>query len=226
MSSLPTPAAAAAAPAPAPALPALPSHPTRAMTALSLLAAQRTPVLRPGRTTNPARPANLEAELGQVTGQVSVPGCTHCAGGSGVWTVCVVVAGFFGGSCCNCHYGSEGARCSLRAPAAACPRPRPRLPRVAPGGRIVDRVAPGNLSSSRAFRRPAAAAVRRRRPRHTPSQRARRFARLYRELAALYEEEAEVLEEGEETDYSVPESEEEAVEEVVEETEEEGSTVL
>lgn len=120
MSSLPTPAAAAsaaAAPAPAPALPALPalpSHTTRAMTALSLLAAQRTPVLRPGRTTNPARPANLEAELGQVTGQVSVPGCTHCAGGSGVWTVCVVVAGFFGGSCCNCHYGSEGARCSLR----------------------------------------------------------------------------------------------------------------
>ena len=25
-----------------------------------------------------------------------------------------MVAGEFGGSCCNCHYGSEGARCSLR----------------------------------------------------------------------------------------------------------------
>jgi hypothetical protein len=46
----------------------------------------------------------------------------------------------------------------------------------------------------------AAAAARRRRP-LTPSQRARRFAELYRELAALYEEE----EEG--TDYSVPASE-------------------
>jgi hypothetical protein len=99
---------------PPPALPALPPHPTRAMAALSLLAPRRVPVLRPGRTTNPARPANLEAKLGQFTGQVHASGCTHCAGGSGVWTVCVVVAGFFGGSCANCHYGSEGARCSLR----------------------------------------------------------------------------------------------------------------
>jgi hypothetical protein len=104
------PAAAAAAPA----LPPLPANPTRAMVALSLLAARRVPVLRPGRTTNPRRPANLEAELGQFTGQVHASGCTHCAGGAGVWTVCVVVAGFFGGSCANCHYGSEGARCSLR----------------------------------------------------------------------------------------------------------------
>ena len=26
-----------------------------------------------------------------------------------------MVAGELGGSCCNCYYGSEGARCSLRA---------------------------------------------------------------------------------------------------------------
>jgi hypothetical protein len=51
-------------PPPPLALPALPAYPTRAMTALSLLAARRVPVLRPGRTTNPARPANLEAKLG------------------------------------------------------------------------------------------------------------------------------------------------------------------
>ena len=48
---------------PPPALPALPPHPTRAMVALSLLAARRVPILRPGRTTNPARPANLKAKL-------------------------------------------------------------------------------------------------------------------------------------------------------------------
>jgi hypothetical protein len=128
MSLLPSAAAAATAaaaaataanfaiglPPPPPALPALPARPTRTMASLALLAVRRVPVLRPGRTTNPARPANLEAELGQFTGQVHAAGCTHCAGGSGVWTVCVVVAGFFGGSCANCHYGSEGARCSLR----------------------------------------------------------------------------------------------------------------
>jgi hypothetical protein len=53
-----------------------------------------------------------------------------------------------------------------------------------------------------------------RRPRSTPLERARRFAELHRELAALYAEEAEVLEEqqGEE---------EEEEQEVVEETEEE-----
>jgi hypothetical protein len=49
-------------PAP-PALPALPPYPTRTMASLSLLTTCRVPVLRPGRTTNPARPANLEAEL-------------------------------------------------------------------------------------------------------------------------------------------------------------------
>jgi hypothetical protein len=105
---------AAPAAAAAPALPPLPANPTRAMVALSLLAARRVPVLRPGRTPNPARPSNLEAELGQFVGQARATECTHCAKESGVWTVCVVVAGFFGGSCANCHYGSEGGRCSLR----------------------------------------------------------------------------------------------------------------
>jgi Protein of unknown function (DUF3716) len=127
MASLPSAAAAATAAAataitanfatagpPTPALPALPAHPTRAMVALSLLAPRRVPVLRPGRTTNPARPANLEAKLGQITGQVHASRCIYYTGGSGVWTVCVVVAGFFGRSYANCYYGSEGARCSLR----------------------------------------------------------------------------------------------------------------
>jgi hypothetical protein len=94
--------------------PPLPARPTGTMVRLAALPPLRVPVLRPGRTSNPARPSNLEAEFGQATGQVRVARCTHCAGGSGVWTECVVVAGFFGGSCANCHYGSEGARCSFR----------------------------------------------------------------------------------------------------------------
>jgi hypothetical protein len=96
-------------------LPPLPARPTQAMGALALLPPRRRPVLRAGRTTNPTRPSNLEAELGQIVGQArNLRPCVHCIRGQGVWTVCVVVAGFFGGSCANCHYGSEGARCSLR----------------------------------------------------------------------------------------------------------------
>jgi hypothetical protein len=106
--------AAALPPPPPPALPALPARPTQAMAALALLPPRRRPVLRAGRTTNPARPSNLEAELGQIVGQARNFQCAHCTRGSGVWTVCVVVPGFFHGSCANCHYGSEGARCSFR----------------------------------------------------------------------------------------------------------------
>lgn len=84
------------------------------MTRLAALPPLRAPALRAGRTTNPARPSNLEAEIGQMVGQVQPLGCTHCVGGSGTWTQCVVVPGFFGGSCANCHYGSEGSRCSFR----------------------------------------------------------------------------------------------------------------
>ena len=100
---------------PPPPLPALPARPTQAMDALALLPPRRRPVVRAGRTTNPTRPSNLEAELGQIVGQArNLRPCVHCTRGQGVWMVCVVVAGFFGGSCANCHYGSEGARCSLR----------------------------------------------------------------------------------------------------------------
>jgi hypothetical protein len=97
-----------------PALPALPPRPSQAMVSLTGLVAVRFPILRPGRTINTARPTNLEALLGQMTGQVNSSKCTHCAGGSGRWSACVSVPGFFGSSCANCHYGSEGRRCSLR----------------------------------------------------------------------------------------------------------------
>jgi hypothetical protein len=97
-------------------MPAIPAHPTRAMLSLTSKVPLRLPVLRNGRNLNTARPSNLEALYGQYVGQVNVPGCTHCAGGFGMWTECVSVSGHFGGSCANCHYGSEGARCYLRKP--------------------------------------------------------------------------------------------------------------
>ncbi|KAG4426992.1 hypothetical protein IFR05_017525, partial [Cadophora sp. M221] len=50
-------------------------------------------------------------------------------GGAGCWTECVQLAGELGLSCGNCHYGSEGARCSLRAAAA------PAGPRAGRAGR-------------------------------------------------------------------------------------------
>jgi hypothetical protein len=119
-------AAPASAPAPAlapppplappalPTMPALPPKATGAMTALSALVIVRNPDLRLDRTLNTTRPSNLEALLGQTVGQVNAVQCGHCQAGSGLWTECVSVAGFFSGSCANCHYGSEGARCSLR----------------------------------------------------------------------------------------------------------------
>jgi hypothetical protein len=97
-----------------PALPARPPRPSQAMASLTGLVTVRFPILRPGRTINTARPTNLEALLGQMTSQVTTSKYTHCAGGSGRWSTCVSVPGFFGSSCANCHYGSEGRRCSLR----------------------------------------------------------------------------------------------------------------
>ncbi|PMD15361.1 hypothetical protein NA56DRAFT_650279, partial [Hyaloscypha hepaticicola] len=170
-----TTAAPAAAPAgpplppPPPALPALPAQPTRTMAALALLPPRRRAVLRAGRTTNPARPSNLEAELGQIVGQARPAAAAPAA---------------------------PAAPASPTPPAPPTTRRRLRLRHrttssshplhgVAIRRRIVDQVAPGNAINR--LHRP--------RHRHTPAERARRLAELYRELAALYKEEAEVLEE-------------------------------
>jgi hypothetical protein len=57
----------------------------------------------------------MEAFLAQMVGTEHVTDpCAHCAPGSGVFAECVTVDGLFGGSCANCHYGSEGACCSFR----------------------------------------------------------------------------------------------------------------
>jgi hypothetical protein len=67
-----------------PPLPPLPARPTRAIVALSRLPPLRVPALRPGRTINRARPANLKAELGQIVGQVCATKCIYYTSGSGV----------------------------------------------------------------------------------------------------------------------------------------------
>src|SRR5277367_2748438 len=84
------------------------------MTALAALPAARNPTTRPGRNTRLTRDANIEANLAQITGQVNLPECRHCAQQNGVFVLCVSVVGQLSGSCANCHYNNEGWRCSLR----------------------------------------------------------------------------------------------------------------
>jgi len=61
-----------------------------------------------------SRAQNVEAALAQARGTVAAQPCASCVRGGGPFIECVVVAGQLGGSCANCHYGSEGARCSFR----------------------------------------------------------------------------------------------------------------
>ena len=60
------------------------------------------------------RPVNREAIIGQTRGEVTSVTCGRCQNGLGPFSKCVVVEGFFSGSCTNCHYNSQGSRCSLR----------------------------------------------------------------------------------------------------------------
>ena len=63
---------------------------------------------------NLERPVNMEAAVAFTVGEIADPPCAHCAAGRSQFPLYVRVAGFFRGSCTGCHYGSEGARCSLR----------------------------------------------------------------------------------------------------------------
>lgn len=63
---------------------------------------------------NLVRMQNLEAAVGYTVGDLVQPQCTSCAAGHGQFLECVRVEGYLHGSCTNCHFGGEGARCSLR----------------------------------------------------------------------------------------------------------------
>jgi hypothetical protein len=56
---------------------------------------------------------NLEATLAYTRGVLQEEECTHCAKGSGPFTSCVVMPGFFKGACTNCHYNDNASRCTL-----------------------------------------------------------------------------------------------------------------
>lgn len=102
-------------------MPALPARPTAVMGILSTMPVQRAAANRAGRhVPNLSRGTNIEAIFGQIVGQVSPWPCTHCAGNHGPWTLCITVPGYFTGSCANCHFGSQGRRCSLRTYTAPC----------------------------------------------------------------------------------------------------------
>ena len=59
--------------------------------------------------------ANLEAGLAYLRGEKQDPECLHCSEkNSGPFRSCVVMKGYFGGSCTNCRYNDEQTRCSLR----------------------------------------------------------------------------------------------------------------
>jgi hypothetical protein len=91
---------------------------TGSIEALAALPELRPVTYRSGRTLKTGRTANEEAFLGQSRGsqRIGPSACKHCKAKKqgGPFTSCVVVAGLFGGSCCNCHYNSETGRCSLR----------------------------------------------------------------------------------------------------------------
>lgn len=95
-------------------LPTYSGRPSTTITSLSSLPVARSLVSSPGRTAKLTRASNMEAALVQSTGQVQLVPCAHCGRGYGPWSGCVAAAGFLTGSCANCHYGSEGSRCSLR----------------------------------------------------------------------------------------------------------------
>ena len=75
--------------------------------------------LRPGKVLRGLAKgqANLESVLGQQRGEVKggPDACHHCQLSRGPFEECVTVDGMLNQSCTNCHYNSEGSRCSFRS---------------------------------------------------------------------------------------------------------------
>ncbi|KAH8725820.1 hypothetical protein GQ44DRAFT_771775 [Phaeosphaeriaceae sp. PMI808] len=76
---------------------------------------QRLIQLREGRYCELAKRAvNIEAVMLQAVGENQKPPCKSCTNEAGPFTVCVSIPGVCKNTCANCHYGSEGTRCTLR----------------------------------------------------------------------------------------------------------------
>lgn len=92
----------------------LPDKPTKYMTELIGKPRIRGVFLRHGKFLQFSRSTNKDAILAFTRGEVAESPCTSCDGGAGPFTLCVTVTDMLKGSCSNCYYGSEGARCSFR----------------------------------------------------------------------------------------------------------------
>ncbi len=61
------------------------------------------------------RAVNVEAALIQTCGTLAEKQCQHCKKGSGPFEGCFTVDGIASGACGNCHYNSEGQRCTFHS---------------------------------------------------------------------------------------------------------------
>ena len=91
-----------------------PAKPSRTFTELLGMPRLRGIYSRPGKVLLWVRAINHEALLASTRGQLATTPCNSCKHGSGPVTQCIVVHPMLKGSCTNCHYNSQGARCSLR----------------------------------------------------------------------------------------------------------------
>ncbi|KAF7115696.1 hypothetical protein CNMCM5793_002936 [Aspergillus hiratsukae] len=92
--------------------------PTKTMETLAQMTAVREPVWRDSYAVECLIPDSFiiwEALQVQCIGAVTAFPCEHCRRGSGLWTQCVTLQDFLGGSCANCDHNSPLTRCSLRS---------------------------------------------------------------------------------------------------------------
>jgi uncharacterized membrane protein YgcG len=97
------------------------------------------------------RPVRTLALAAHTRGVLAGP-CSRCAGERAVhFAECVVLAGYMQGKCTNCHYANDGRPCIMPADddddddddSSSSSSDNTTVPQVAPGGPIVDQVAPG-----------------------------------------------------------------------------------
>ena len=97
------------------------------------------------------RPVRTLALAAHTRGVLAGP-CSRCAGERAVhFAECVVLPGYMQGKCTNCHYANDGRPCIMPADSDdddedddddASSSGNTAVPQVAPGGPIVDQVAP------------------------------------------------------------------------------------
>lgn len=70
--------------------------------------------LPPDKSTESPRTQTRGAFLLSTRGNVNNPPCSHCATGSGRFSLCVSLEDFFHGACSTCQMATRGNLCSLR----------------------------------------------------------------------------------------------------------------